>query len=87
MQELRAHRSRVASQGLSRVHRNALIFTTARAKPQGARNLLRAVQAAADAAGLNGDDREPIGVHDLRHSFVAVALASGASLAEASIAR
>ena len=31
----------------------------------------------------NGDDREPVGLHDLRHSYVAVALAAGASLAEA----
>jgi integrase len=50
--------------------------------------MLRAVQAAAKAAKLNGGDREPVGVHDLRHSFVAVALASGVSLAEAaSLAR
>jgi integrase len=86
--ELRVHRSRVAAKGLNRLHRDALVFQTARGKPQGARNLLRAVQAAGDAAKLNGDDREPVGVHDLRHSFVAVALASGVSLAEAaSLAR
>jgi integrase len=88
-QELSAHRSRVAATGLNRrLHRNSLVFTTSQGKAQGARNLLRAVQAAATAAGLNGDDREPVGVHDLRHTFVAVALASGVSLAEAaSLAR
>jgi integrase len=82
-QELRAHRTRLAAHGLNRLNRNALVFQTARGKPQGARNLLRAVQAAGDAAGLNGDDREPVGVHDLRHSFIGVALASGVSLPEA----
>jgi integrase len=82
-QELRAHRSRVAARGLSRLHRNALVFQTAQGKAQSARNLLRAVQDAAKAAKLNGGDRQPVGVHDLRHSFVALALASGVSLAEA----
>jgi len=81
--ELRAHRQRVAAQGLKRIHKDALVFTTSRGKPQGARNLLRAVNAAGDAAKLNGKDREPVGVHDLRHSFVALALAAGLSLAEA----
>ena len=45
--------------------------------------MLRAVYAAGDAAGLNGGGREPVGVHDLRHSFVAVALAGGMTLPEA----
>ena len=65
------------------MHADALVFTTRRSKPQSRRNALRAVQAAADAAGLNGDGREPVGLHDLRHSFVALALDAGASLAEA----
>ena len=38
-----------------------------------------------DAAGLNGDDAEPVGLHDLRHSLVALALDAGASLAEAAV--
>ena len=41
------------------------------------------VHAAGDAAGLNGEGRERVGVHDLRHSFVAVALAAGLTLPEA----
>ena len=86
--ELRAHRSRQASRNLHRVHADALVFTTSRGKPQSRRNVLRAVQAAAEAAKLNTDGREPVGVHDLRHTFVALALASGASLAEtAALAR
>lgn len=82
--ELRSHKQRVASLDLSRVHRDAYVFTTVTGKPQGARNALRAVHAAGDRAGLNGDSRERVGLHDLRHSFVAVALASGMTLPEAS---
>ncbi len=81
--ELRAHRSRVAGQALDRVRPDALVFSTARGRPQGRRNVLRAVHAAGDAAGLNGEGRERVGVHDLRHSFVAVALAAGLTLPEA----
>lgn len=80
--ELKAHRSRQAERSLRRVHRDALVFQTARGKPQSRRNALRAVHAAGDAAGLNGDGREPVGLHDLRHSLVAIALASGMSLPE-----
>jgi integrase len=82
--ELRAHRVRLAERSLARVHRDALVFTTSRGKPQGARNALRAVHAAGEAAGLNGDGRQLVGLHDLRHSFVAIALASGLTLPEAS---
>jgi integrase len=81
--ELRAHRSRVAGQALARVQPDALVFTTLRGRPHGRRNVLRAVYAAGDAAGLNGEGRERVGVHDLRHSFVAVALAAGLTLPEA----
>jgi integrase len=38
-----------------------------------------------DAAALNGDDLQPVGLHDLRHSLVALALDSGTSLAEAAV--
>lgn len=81
--ELKAHRSRQAGRDLRRVHANALVFTTSRGKPQNRRNALRAIYTAGDAVGLNGDDREPVGLHDMRHSFVALLLASGGSLAEA----
>jgi integrase len=83
--EFRAHRSRQASHNLTLVHRDALVFTTARGKPQSRRNALRAVHTAGDKAGLNGPDREPVGLHDLRHSLVGAALASGLSLAEAAV--
>jgi integrase len=81
--ELRAHRSRVAGQALARVQPEVFVFTTSRGRPHGARNVLRAVYAAGDASGLNGEGRERVGVHDLRHSFVAVALAAGLTLPEA----
>ena len=81
--ELREHRSRQASGDLRLVHADTLVFTTARGKPQSRRNALRAVHAAGDAAGLNPEGRQPAGLHDLRHSFVALALAAGLSLAEA----
>ena len=81
--ELRVHRSRVAPQSLRLFTREALAFTTSRGSPHGRRNVLRAVYGAGDAAGLTGDGREGVGVHDLRHSFVAVALASGLTLPEA----
>jgi integrase len=81
--ELRAHRSRVAGQALARVQPDAFVFTTSRGRPHGRRNVLRAVYAAGDVAGLNGEGRERVGVHDLRHSFVAVALAAGLTLPEA----
>jgi len=82
--ELRAHRRRQAGRSLALVHRDALVFTTATGKPQNARNCLRAVHEAGDDAKLNADDRPRVGLHDLRHSFVAVALASGLTLPEAS---
>jgi integrase len=97
--EVRAHRVRVAEKALARLRPDAFAFTTNRGRPHGARNVLRAVYAAGDAAGLNGDGREPVGVqdaaglngdgrepvgvHDLRHSFVAIALAAGMTLPKA----
>jgi len=42
------------------------------------------VHAAGHTAKLSGDDRPLVGLHDLRHSFVALALASGLTLPEAS---
>lgn len=80
--ELRGHRSRQASRALRRVHADALVFTTARGKPQSRRNALRALHNAGDKAGLNGDAREPVGLHDLRHSLAAAGLEAGMSLAE-----
>jgi integrase len=80
--ELRAHGTRQAERGLRFVHRDVLVFSTIRGKPQSHRNALRAVRNAGDELGLNSNGREPVGLHDLRHSFVAIALASGVTLPE-----
>jgi integrase len=34
---------------------------------------------------LDGEGRETVGLHDLRHSFVAIALANGVTLPEAAM--
>jgi integrase len=81
--ELRLHRARQADRDLTRVRPDAFVFTTARGKPQSRRNALRALHKAGDAVGLNGRGREPVGLHDLRHSFAAAAL-EHLSLPEAS---
>jgi integrase len=81
--QLQAHRRRQAGRSLSFVRADALVFSTPSGKPQGRRNVLRAVYAAGDAAGLNPEGREKVGLHDLRHSFVALALTSGLTLPEA----
>jgi integrase len=83
--ELREHRKRQAGIDLRLVHRSRLVFTTSRGKPQSRRNALRAVHNAGDEAGLNGDGVEPVGLHDLRHSFVALALDADVTLAEAAV--
>jgi integrase len=83
--ELRTHRSRQASRDLRFTHRDSLVFSTTRGKPQSRRNALRAVQHAGDEVGLNGEGRERVGLHDLRHSFVAIALANGVTLPEAAM--
>jgi integrase len=81
--ELREHRARQAERDPRRVRAEMLVFTTTRGKPQSRRNALRALHKAGDAAGLNGKGREPVGLHDLRHSFAAAALEQ-LSLPEAS---
>jgi hypothetical protein len=86
--ELRAHRSRQAERDLRLVHADAFVFVTATGRPQSQRNVLRAMHKAGFDAGLNGDGRERVGNHDLRHSFVSGTFAAGASLPEiASLAR
>src|SRR5436309_236309 len=59
------------------------VFTTSRGRRESRRNAFRALHQASEATGLNGDEREPVGPHDLRHSFAAAAL-ERLSLPEAS---
>jgi integrase len=80
--ELAEHRIRQAQRNLQWVRPNALVFTTMRGNPQSRRNVLRAVYTAGDDVGLNGEGVELIGLHDLRHSFIAVAFEQGLSAPE-----
>lgn len=92
--EVRAHRARVLDGGnLGGVHGDALVFQTKRGNPQSRRNALRAVHAAGDAAGLNGDGRQPVGCttcgtrSSRSRSRRGVSLAEAASLARHANAR
>ena len=80
--ELALHRERQGRQGFGRIAQDALVFSTSSGKPISRRNLLRAVQSAAERAGLVAEGQEPIGCHDLRHSLAANAFGLGLSPAE-----
>ena len=71
--ELRRTRGRQAEHGIAFVRADALVFETRTGNSPGRRNVLRAVQRAATAAGLNPEGSEPIGLHDLRHSAAGLA--------------
>ena len=83
--ELVAHRARQAGVNFALVRADALIFITVRGKPQSRRNALRAVHIAGDNAKLNGEGLEPVGLHDLRHSLVAIAFELGLSAPEVAV--
>jgi integrase len=80
--ELRALRQREASVDLRRIHWAHLVFVTSNGNSQSHRNVFRVIILAGNAAGLNGNGRPRVGLHDLRHSFVAICLDAGATLAE-----
>jgi integrase len=69
VRELTAHRRRVGLD-LRRIRPEALLF------PNDRRNALRAVYAAGDAAGLNPEGVEKVGLHDLRHSCAGLLFAA-----------
>ena len=66
--------------GLLRVSADALVFASRTGRAQDRRNVLSAVYAAGDAAGLNPDGAERVGCHGLRHSAAGLLLAAGASM-------
>ena len=54
--ELREHRARQAGRDLQRIHADALVFTSARGKPQSRRNALRGSTRLATPAGSTATD-------------------------------
>jgi integrase len=80
--ELRAHRARQATLGFERVKPEARVFATRSGRSPSRRNVLRAVQNAATAAGLNAEGLPPVGLQDLRHSLAASAFALGLTAPE-----
>jgi integrase len=77
------HRLRQASRDIGAVRADRIVFVTARGEPQDRRNALRAIHTAGNNAGLNEAGRQAIGLHDVRHSFIAIALEHGVTLPEA----
>ncbi len=73
---LKAHHDAQRAIGIQLVTPDARVFVTATGEPQGRRNALRAVNRASEKLGLwsstdENDTREPVGLHDLRHSWAA----------------
>jgi integrase len=56
---------------------NAFVFCTAAGRPRRPNNVLRAFQRAATRAGLEGNGRPRLRVHDTRHTFVSLLLSAG----------
>jgi len=73
VRELRDHRRRVGAKNLPRVHAEALVF------PHDRRNVLRAIYAAGDRAGLNPEGVSKVSCHDLRHSCAGLLFSAGVS--------
>jgi integrase len=81
-QALRRWRSRQAELDLNLVRPGRLAFTTLTGKPQRRDNVRRAIQHAADKAGLHTPGLTRVTTHDLRGSAGSIALAKGVTLAE-----
>lgn len=87
MDVLREHRRTMAARGLQHVGPNALVFVTWNGLPQSRRNVLRALQNAADKLGMNtdpltGEALKKVDIHSLRHSFISNGLEDGMTLPE-----
>jgi len=82
--ELAAHRERQGRRSFALLRPNELVFQTTSGKSPGRRNALRALQVAAQSAGLVQDGQEPVGMHDLRHSLAANAFSLGLTPVEVS---
>jgi integrase len=53
------------------------VFCTAEGKPLAQRNVARDLSTAAERAGLNTEDVEPVSTHDLRHTAISRWIAAG----------
>ncbi len=93
-EELAAYRKRQGALGFDRIKPESLVFQTVTGLSPGRRNVHRAVANAAVKAKLKikadpklnveDDGREPVGVHDLRHSAAAMAFGHGLNAVEVS---
>jgi integrase len=90
--ELRAHRSWVATRDVTLLHRDRYVFAkTPRhgvkasmvGDPYTSHSVIDAIRKAGTKAGLNPSGLPTVTLHDLRHSFIALALEHGATLPEA----
>ena len=83
---LREHRDRIARRhGLGALAADRLVFVTRSGRSPGRRNVLRAVQNAAEKLGIEGADGQPLGCHDLRHSCAGLLRDAGLSDGEISL--
>jgi len=73
---LQEHRRAQATRNIGLIAADQLVNVTNLGKVQSRRNTLRALHKAGEQAGLNGEGVEPVGLHDLRHSMIALALAN-----------
>jgi integrase len=81
-EELKHHQRR--ERDAMRFSETGLVFQTRGRRTPGRRNVHRAVSRAAKKAGLVPPGANPVGVHDLRHSFAAFCLERGLSIVETS---
>jgi integrase len=72
---LQEHRRTQGAKNIGLLGESKLVNVTSRGKVQSRRNALRALHNAGVKTGLNTKDNEPIGLHDLRHSLIALAFA------------
>jgi integrase len=90
--ELLAHRQWMAGQGIALIHDDRFVFVKTLRPGCGGRDLgkpytesavAQAIKKVGDKAGLNPPGLPNVTLHDLRHSFVALAIENGATLPEA----
>jgi integrase len=83
--ELLAHRQRAVETNIALISpgRFVFVYPATPERPMGYRGVGQSVKRAGDRVGLNPPGLAKVTMHDLRHSFVALALEHGATLPEA----